>query len=1044
MSTYLSGNPTYLPQIQPFKPNLNLYAGVLQMKQTKFDTAHKQLSSLYGSLLNSKMLREDTNAAREEYFKNIQDEIKKIANVDLSLTQNVDAASSIFDNLADNDAIVKDMSFTKSYMNELKRADALRTITDPEKGGGQYWEEGVQALDMKAQEFANSDLDSAMGMSAPKYTSYVDVMGKAMKLAKESGFNIKVDTVTNEWIVTEKNGERLAPHLMTLFQQQLGNDPMVKDMYKTKAYVGRKNWIASNVEQYGSEEAATEAYVKKVNNAYYTKMGKTKEDIELQNKYLEERLNNITKNSEPWELKQGNSSFEESNKQALALAANKETIQYIETEISNHDNVNRLQSLKGIAESMDGTYASLMMFDDLSEAANTYAQATYERTVNVNQWGLERQKHAWAKELKQIQFENDKELAKIKAALKGETASKKDGSLAGALNLEPTGSDATTPENIEEGATAKAINEAEAQLWKEASGSRKNILQTIAGLAETDESNLETVRRVNLRIAYEKLNQLKNKKDDVSIKRTNQLVEDIKYYKTMSKPDNTFYDRYGSTLDAKTTKEVYDKLQPLMINFLKDNQKTIDKGITYNLLSSMKLIEDKSRYHKDLIKAEANIKRSALVKLAETTEDPELQALLIDKENEPYLLDKMGNFKNPFQSATELALKEVFKEDIFYDSRLQGYRVGEKIFYSTGYGDTPKEAKAKAEAYRKEKFLKSGVLIKDSDGKEQRLRYVDIVDGEGNLKSKYKNSDIKLLDGYLNSKQSVYLSSLSKLGSGISASDIIKTSKKLNINKNQAKNLVATQSINDELYKAMDRVKVNGKPTVNYIEGLIGIGDKVGKGFAFNLSSDMADPKHEGFDIFTGVKEYITDVNRNINSDNVQFVLNNEVLQKNARSIYNDLISYKKLNEIRFDYKSNPKNTKDIQALMMDIPESILKKYLTTEELNAEKGKKLRLTVSLADKVATNSLHNSTKLEPADLLHRLNNNETKIDSKYKDFFNGSIFSHNGGYIVRGTLYDIDENGNRVGRPYQQEFSDANSASTVKLSFEEFLNDYANF
>ncbi|MEY3811880.1 MAG: hypothetical protein RIT11_1003, partial [Pseudomonadota bacterium] len=218
---------------------------------------------------------------------------------------------------------------------------------------------------------------------------------------------------------------------------------------------------------------------------------------------------------------------------------------------------------------------------------------------------------------------------------------------------------------------------------------------------------------------------------------------------------------------------------------------------------------------------------------------------------------------------------------------------------------SPKEAKAKAEAYRKEKFLKSGVLIKGSDGKEQRLRYVDIVDGEGNLKSKYKNSDIKLLDGYLDSKKSAYLKSLSKLGSGVSASDVIKTSKKLNVNVNQAKILAASQSLNDELSKAMDRVKVNGKPTVNYIEGLIGIGDKVGKGFAFNLSSDMADPKHEGFDIFTGVKEYVTDVNRNINSDNVSFTIDNDVLQKNARNIYNDLISYKKLNEIRFNYEIN-------------------------------------------------------------------------------------------------------------------------------------------
>jgi len=65
MSTYLSNSPTYLPTIQPFQPDMQLYAGTLEMKQTKFDQAAKQISSLYGSLLNAPMLR-DKNIAKAD------------------------------------------------------------------------------------------------------------------------------------------------------------------------------------------------------------------------------------------------------------------------------------------------------------------------------------------------------------------------------------------------------------------------------------------------------------------------------------------------------------------------------------------------------------------------------------------------------------------------------------------------------------------------------------------------------------------------------------------------------------------------------------------------------------------------------------------------------------------------------------------------------------------------------------------------------------------------------------------------------------------
>ena len=42
MATYIQGLTDYIPQIQPFQPDLNFYGNVMQAKQTKYDAAKKQ------------------------------------------------------------------------------------------------------------------------------------------------------------------------------------------------------------------------------------------------------------------------------------------------------------------------------------------------------------------------------------------------------------------------------------------------------------------------------------------------------------------------------------------------------------------------------------------------------------------------------------------------------------------------------------------------------------------------------------------------------------------------------------------------------------------------------------------------------------------------------------------------------------------------------------------------------------------------------------------------------------------------------------------
>jgi len=48
MATYLSGVTDYIPQFQPFQPDLNLYANILQTKQTRYDSNYKAINNIYG------------------------------------------------------------------------------------------------------------------------------------------------------------------------------------------------------------------------------------------------------------------------------------------------------------------------------------------------------------------------------------------------------------------------------------------------------------------------------------------------------------------------------------------------------------------------------------------------------------------------------------------------------------------------------------------------------------------------------------------------------------------------------------------------------------------------------------------------------------------------------------------------------------------------------------------------------------------------------------------------------------------------------------
>ena len=262
MPQYIPYSPIYIPEIQPYKPDFNFLSNVAQTRQSRYDASYKKIGEMYGNLLNSPMTRDENIQKRDAFFKAVDQDIKKMSGMDLSLQQNEQAAMQVFKGLTEDPDIAKDMAWTKNLHSAMQRGQALRLCADPKKCDGEWWEGGDQELQYRAQEFKNASREEALTFANPEYTAHYNVESMAIEDAKKAGFNMKVDTIKGGWIVTNEDGEMMQPSLADFFLHKFGSDPKVMKMYNSKAYLQRKNWTSSKLGEFnGDENAANLEYI---------------------------------------------------------------------------------------------------------------------------------------------------------------------------------------------------------------------------------------------------------------------------------------------------------------------------------------------------------------------------------------------------------------------------------------------------------------------------------------------------------------------------------------------------------------------------------------------------------------------------------------------------------------------------------------------------------------------------------------------------------------------------------------------------------------
>jgi hypothetical protein len=464
MATYLTGSNKYIPQIQPYQPDLNFYKTVLDTKTAQYEAGYDRVNSIYGTLLNSALTRQDTSTMRNDFFSKANNEIQRLAGVDLSLEDNQTAAFQVFKPLTTNKLFAKDVNFTKDLYNEYDRSEFFRNCLNEKDCGGKYWQGGVDYLQYKAQDFAEADEKTAMAMESPKYVPFVNTVADAVDFALKSKLEMQTVTSDGRYLYTTTNGTPMEAPLHSYFIAKYGNDQRAADMYNVSAYLQRKNYGQQKAAEFGSTQAAEADYIQqiisaadKANREYKKQAEQNKETVNAKKGVVEDYIKNkgVDPEMDKDLIEYYNRLNDDTDAAEAADSYYKESL-----DISSPSSLEGI-SQTALAARADAILARNLLDSDMATAAHSYATMTQKQDVkadpiyleNLNfshQVSLESYKNQNAMQKANWDYANDLEKMLIKSRLDTDVsigaAEKALGFLSGILgkvkdNVTPTNTD---------------------------------------------------------------------------------------------------------------------------------------------------------------------------------------------------------------------------------------------------------------------------------------------------------------------------------------------------------------------------------------------------------------------------------------------------------------------------------------------------------------------------------------------------------------------------------------------------------------------------
>jgi len=420
MATYLKGVTDYIPALEPFKPDYKFLSDVLSVRQDRYDSNYKELNDLYSKVVYAPLTRADNQEQREQYANRLSNGLKQVSGLDLSLQGNVDVAKGLFKPFFEDKSLLKDMAATKLYSKENQRANSYLNSPD-DKVSKQYWDTGVQGLNMWMDKFKNASAEKALSMGMPQYVPNPDLYNTAFNSLKDSGLSIKQTTLDGDWIVTTENGTALtrqvtgykrnpetkeliidpktekpipiysnpaAQHLMNTVMQ----DPQIKRAYLLEAQVEEWKWMKDNKDQYSGVDDAKKAWSMEIIEKYANE--ETKKLVDNEAEYKQQSI--TTRNWEQWK-KHNKVVPGSSEEEIMALVAYNTYI----AKSNKNATESRLMDLKGpksdtnsLLSTAYSAYMGFHMSPKMNAAAVAYSQVDASQTFKANPFKkIERQHH---------------------------------------------------------------------------------------------------------------------------------------------------------------------------------------------------------------------------------------------------------------------------------------------------------------------------------------------------------------------------------------------------------------------------------------------------------------------------------------------------------------------------------------------------------------------------------------------------------------------------------------------------------------------------
>lgn len=387
MAIYIPGKQSYFPNWQPFVPDYKFLSNVLDARTNKYNTNYNRLNDLYSKIVYADLSRNDTKSKRDQYTNGLSKQLEKISGLDFSLEENVFEAKQLFTPFFEDNLIVSDMLHTKDYKKNIEYANSLLNSTDPEKRK-LYWNEGVQYLNYKMEDFINADSDKAIKMPMAKYVPNPNLYEKALDILNKSGLQKIMEFPSGNFIVEQKNGNLITTPAYEMVRNVLLDDASIIQAYSIDAYVKARNYAQKGLEEgkfKSLDEGKRQWAIDKVQEINL-KLAESNVKDEIEIKELERELNLFKKESKKGVVP--GSEFERMlNDKELRLEAIKTHLEKRREAMANN-NILEQESNESALNKASNLLINSNLNNDLYNAALSYSNKDTYTKLKVDEFKL--------------------------------------------------------------------------------------------------------------------------------------------------------------------------------------------------------------------------------------------------------------------------------------------------------------------------------------------------------------------------------------------------------------------------------------------------------------------------------------------------------------------------------------------------------------------------------------------------------------------------------------------------------------------------------